>query len=656
MAVRMKMKDRAAIKPKKGDKFIAMFDYASEGPDELSVTKGDALELVTVTPDSWWEAKNTTKASRGFISANIIAPVGSLDLEDWCHGKITRNAAEYLLNKEKITGTFIVRESQSQPGDYTLSLMDAGKVIHYRINESDKGVCIGPGRQFDTIQLMIENYRKKADGIPCQLKNTIPKAHAKAMIISKETEKKWELKREDVTLGKMLGAGNFGEVWLGTYGRVQVAIKTIKEDSMEAIEFVQEAHIMKKLTHENLVRLIGVCSVDMPMYIVTEFVNQGDLLSYLRRREAKAEIDLSGQLHIATQICSGMKFLEENNTIHRDLAARNCLVADNLVIKIADFGMGREIDELYTARTGTKMPVKWSAPEALCYNAFSCASDVWSFGITLWEISTFGDSPYNDIESVDILTKLEEGYRMPMPKKCLPGMYAIMLQTWEMDASKRPSFSTLYDALDALKEPTPSDPLPPTPVQASDFNEGYVNIPKKERRPKQEEALPAIPTPAAHVNPFGAPGQPPALPKPRSTTMSSSSSSATEKQKEWRMSYRKNQTTAATGLTLDIVDLGIDLTKDAFSKTQQIIRHGTEENIAHQLEELLEPLNVMVERCKIFSKADSAVVEAFKVCVAGYHTISKIKPNVEKLKPSVKALSEGTRNLNKALKATKQTM
>lgn len=448
----LKLKDKKAILPVEGDKMLAVHSYSNKlGKDELEVTRGDVLLLLKVTEDTWWQAQNLNTKKKGWISSNIMLPEGALDYEEWCHGKITRNAAEYLLNKDKITGNFIVRESQSQPGDYTLSLMDSGKIVHYRINESDKGIGIGPSKLFPTVQEMIEYYKKKADGICCMLTATIPKAHAKPMIISKENKAKWELKRSDIVLGKLLGAGNFGEVYEGHCKGEHVAIKCIKDVAMELNEFIQEGHVMKCLLHPNIVRLLGVVFVDFPMYIVLEMCPKGDLLSYIRRREARKEIDAEIQLSMCSQVCSAMTHLERNKVIHRDLAARNCLVAEGLVIKLADFGMGREIDFLYTARTGTKMPVKWSAPEALCFNAFSVKSDVWSFGIILWEIVTLGDTPYTDIESADVLSKLEEGFRMPCPEKCNPLLYAIMLQTWEMKPENRPSFAKMMDLLVDIK-------------------------------------------------------------------------------------------------------------------------------------------------------------------------------------------------------------
>lgn len=450
----LKLKDKKAIPLKPGDSMIASRTFENKaGKDELAVTKGDMLELVAVDDklDTWWNAKNLTTKKKGWISSSIMLAPGNLDLEEWCHGKITRNAAEFLLNKEKKHGNFIVRESQSIPGDYTLTLMDNGKIVHYRINETDKGVGIGPSKLFATVQLMISYYKEKAEGICCKLTDTLPKAHSYPMIISKENYLKWELKSSDITKVKLLGAGNFGEVYDGTHKGEPVAIKLIKETAMEFTEFIQEAHVMKNLRHPHLVNLIGTVFSEMPMLIILEMVSKGDLLSYMRRKGASKEIDESKKLSICSQVCDGMTFLERRKTIHRDLAARNCLVGENLHIKIADFGMGRVIDGIYTARTGTKMPVKWSAPEALCFNAFSIKSDVWSFGIILWEIVTLGDVPYEGIESSDVLSKLEAKYRMPLPDKCNKKLYAIMLKTWEYQADDRPSFLAIMDLLDDIK-------------------------------------------------------------------------------------------------------------------------------------------------------------------------------------------------------------
>jgi len=147
------------------------------------------------------------------------------------------------------------------------------------------------------------------------------------------------------------------------------------------------------------------------------------------------------------------------------------------VIKIAAFGMGRVIDDLYTARTGSKMPVKWSAPESLCYNAFSSYSDVWSFGILMWEVMTLGDTPYPGIESKDVLTRLEQDYRMPQPPGCPSGLYEAMFNCWAMRADDRPKFSELKPVLEQqLDEESGAKGAPKlkrNPAGSMKWREGY---------------------------------------------------------------------------------------------------------------------------------------------------------------------------------------
>lgn len=456
---------------------IADHDGSTKDKDELSFARGDKFKLLKpASEESWWHVETLSgKRKKGYVPSNLVFGEGSLDLFEWCHGAINRSAAEFLLMRSNQPGSFLVRESQSKPGDYTLSLYD-GKVAHYRINEgSDGRFFIRHKQTFGSIPELIEHHRANSSGLPMPLSHIVPKAHAKALVISKKMEAEWELKRDDVKMGKVLGTGNYGEVSMATYKGVSVAVKTVKEDSMGIEEFMREAQVMKKMQHDNLVQLIGVCSKEIPMYIVTEFIPHGDMLSYLRRPESKEEINEKAQLYISTQVADGMSYLEQRNCIHRDLAARNCLVADKLVIKIADFGMGRVIDDLYTARTGSKMPVKWSAPESLCYNAFSSASDVWSFGILLWEVVTLGGSPYPDIESKDVLSKLEEGYRMPQPRGCNPGLYELMYSCWAMRAEERPKFSELKIGLETLLDEhsgAGSKPMP-KPQTSSSWRESY---------------------------------------------------------------------------------------------------------------------------------------------------------------------------------------
>ena len=214
---------------------------------------------------------------------------------------------------------------------------------------------------------------------------------------------KSEIDKSALKFLKKLGAGNFSEVWEGLWNdKVKVAIKILREETVQPEAFLEEAEIMKKLIHPKLVQLYAVCSREEPIYIVTELMTKGSLLEFLRG-EGRKVLDITKMIDISTQVAEGMAFLESHGYVHRDLAARNVLVGNGLLIKIADFGLSRRyVDDEYVAHEGARFPNKWTAPEACLCNKFSIKSDVWSFGILLTEITTFGRIPYPGMSTHEV--------------------------------------------------------------------------------------------------------------------------------------------------------------------------------------------------------------------------------------------------------------
>ncbi|XP_061746361.1 ephrin type-B receptor 3 isoform X1 [Nerophis ophidion] len=263
-----------------------------------------------------------------------------------------------------------------------------------------------------------------------------------------------------IKIEEVIGAGEFGEVCRGRLKQASrremvVAIKTLKAGYTERQrrDFLAEASIMGQFDHPNVIRLEGVLTRSCPVLIITEFMENGALDSFLRLNDGRFTMtQLVGMLR---GIAAGMKYLSDMNYVHRDLAARNILVNSNLVCKVSDFGLSRFLDDTsadptYTSSLGGKIPIRWTAPEAIAFRKFTSASDVWSYGIVMWEVVSYGERPYWDMSNQDVMTAVEQDYRLPPPMDCPMVLHQLMLECWMKERNLRPKFSRIVNTLDKL--------------------------------------------------------------------------------------------------------------------------------------------------------------------------------------------------------------
>ncbi|KAI5726053.1 hypothetical protein M8J77_023263 [Diaphorina citri] len=286
-----------------------------------------------------------------------------------------------------------------------------------------------------------QHYEQDADGLCTQLVKPLPKQGKQEFYVNTKDfiDNGWMIPVQDLELCETLGKGEFGDVLLGKLRGEKVAVKMLKDSSSAAQKFLAEASLMTSLRHENLVELLGLVLNGKHILLVTEFMAKGSLVDYLRSR-GRQHVTAKHQIHFALDTCSGMEYLESRKVVHRDLAARNVLISEQNVAKVADFGLARE--ETYSLDCG-KLPIKWTAPEALRCWTFSNKSDMWSFGILLWEIYSFGRVPYPRIPLADVVKHVEKGYQMEAPEGCPPEVYEMMRQAWSLQPELRPTFRQL---------------------------------------------------------------------------------------------------------------------------------------------------------------------------------------------------------------------
>ncbi|KAK5869660.1 hypothetical protein PBY51_024362 [Eleginops maclovinus] len=417
----------------------------------------------------------------------------------WYHGKINRQEGERrLYSGGQPDGKFLVREKE-QPSTFALSMVYGKTVYHYQILQDKSGKYSMPeGTKFDTIWQLVEYQKMKADGLMTILREAClngktaektpsiprirrapangytppPNAPDLATTVPVDREvlpmdcggfnpyhnpnevKRFNIQRNQLLIDEVeLGSGNFGCVKKGVLktdsGQLDVAIKVLKSDNEKLVreEMMREAEIMHQLNNPFIVRMLGLCNAENLM-LVMEMASAGPLNKFLSSN--KDTVTVENIVNLMHQVSMGMKYLEEKNFVHRDLAARNVLLVNKKFAKISDFGLSKAIgadENYYRARTAGKWPLKWYAPECISFRKFSSKSDVWSFGVTMWEAFSFGGKPYKKMKGPEVMRFIESEGRMECPAVCPERMYTVMKECWTYKHEDRPDFKKVEESM-----------------------------------------------------------------------------------------------------------------------------------------------------------------------------------------------------------------
>ena len=345
-------------------------------------------------------------------------------------------------------GSFLVRDCDTKPGEYIVSIRDNDKVRHYQIlSLDDDEFCISLRLTFKSIPDLILHYSEK-DGELCE-------ALTDPCVVLREQRiiRRWEISRNDIQFTRMIGVHEHLEEWEGKWRFTPITIKMSTEGFVSIAKFFEEVELMKQLKHDNILEFYGVCMQQNPLCI-TEFTNRGNLQAHLKTKGYKLTND--DLINMGVHIASAMHYLEGKRCVHRHLQAINVMLqqssSNNYISKVANFTYARIATKHdYVESTSQEtFPIKWTAPESLRTKRFTFKSDVWSFGIVLYELITCGNEPYPQLgltEKQKLLEKLDTGYRMSRPPGCPGELHDIMIECWREDVDDRPTFGTLLQKL-----------------------------------------------------------------------------------------------------------------------------------------------------------------------------------------------------------------
>ncbi|KAL7052895.1 hypothetical protein AAHC03_026983 [Spirometra sp. Aus1] len=430
---------------------VAQYDFNASDPSDLSFKAGDILMLENEVPDGtdgWKKALNFRTSGTGLIPLNYVtAKNDSAACDAWYN--IGRTEAERkLLIPGVEDGMFILRPSSDHSClglSAKFSCNDIIDIKHYKVHflPTEGAFFIQKDVKFATLDELINCYKtKELDSGGC-LTTSRPK-----VVPPPFNFKEFKIDRSCVELKKQLGRGNFGEVYLAKMKTVTVAVKTCLPTATKE-DFMNEAKTMFLLNHPRLVRFLGYCDepADEPFYLITEYMEKGSLKDFLMSADQN-HVNYGECLKIIHQVTAAMSFLEEVDFVHRDLRAANVLVAKDETVKVADFGLTRILRDDSNSEAGIAFPVRWTAPEAMLPGYVpSTKSDVWSFGVLVYEVLTYGKMPYEDLKKEEIRPFLLKGKRLESPAacgfECSEILYQLMLSCWNLDPQERPAFKEI---------------------------------------------------------------------------------------------------------------------------------------------------------------------------------------------------------------------
>ncbi|KAK7600901.1 hypothetical protein V9T40_008342 [Parthenolecanium corni] len=297
-----------------------------------------------------------------------------------------------------------------------------------------------------------------------EMSSLIPNSSSSSQKSDRRNIKVVEFNFASIKFEEELGEGAFGKVYRGEVTvsnseKMLVAIKTLKENanSKTVGEFKREVELMSELRHPNIISLLGVCMTNR-LCMLFEFMSHGDLHEYLIAHSPNQDVPRTSNepileqedlMNIAIQIAAGMEYLCGQHFVHRDLATRNCLVGENLVVKISDFGLSRDVysSDYYRVQKSALLPIRWMSPESILYGKFTVESDIWSYGVVLWEIYSYGLQPYYAHSNQDVVDMIRSHQILATPEGCPPRMYALMIECWNQVPSRRPQFTEIHTRL-----------------------------------------------------------------------------------------------------------------------------------------------------------------------------------------------------------------